>query len=233
MWWHALAVAHSTAYLAEHREAVVTGFPRLPLPATAGALTASADLGRRLADLLDPDRVVDGIGRGAMPAELHPLAVPVRVDGRPLAASDNRLAANWGYENQRGAVMPSQGRVRERPYTADEIAEFAAGASALGLTPEQVTALLGETTYDVWLNGDAYWRNVPARVWRYKLGGYQVIKKWLSYREHGVLGRALRPDEVGYVQEMARRIAAILLMGPALDASYAAVKADAWPWPRG
>lgn len=57
--------------------------------------------------------------------------------------------------------------------------------------------------------------------------------KWLSYREHGVLGPVLRPGEVGYVQEMARRIAAILLMGPALDASYAAVKADPWPWPRG
>lgn len=56
---------------------------------------------------------------------------------------------------------------------------------------------------------------------------------WLSYREHGVLGRALLPGEVAYVQEMVRRIAAILLMGPALDASYAAVKADAWPWPRG
>src|SRR4051812_18117109 len=31
-------------------------------------------------------------------------------------------------------------------------------------------------------------------------GGYQVIRKWLSYCEQGVLGRALRPEEVGYVQ---------------------------------
>jgi hypothetical protein len=59
-----------------------------------------------------------------------------------------------------------------------------------------------------------------------------VIKKWLSYREHGVLGRALRPDEVGYVQEIARRIAAILLLGPALDACYAACKANPYLWPR-
>jgi hypothetical protein len=29
---------------------------------------------------------------------------------------------------------------------------------------------------------------VPSRVWAYTLGGYQVIKKWLSYREHDVLG---------------------------------------------
>jgi hypothetical protein len=29
----------------------------------------------------------------------------------------------------------------------------------------------------------------------YTLGGYQVIKKWLSYRERAVLRRALKPDE--------------------------------------
>jgi hypothetical protein len=37
-------------------------------------------------------------------------------------------------------------------------------------------------------------------------------------------------DEVRYVQEMARRIAAILLLEPALDANYEAIKADAFPW---
>ena len=32
------------------------------------------------------------------------------------------------------------------------------------------------------INEVAYWRNVPTRVWGYYIGGYQVIKKWLSYR---------------------------------------------------
>ena len=49
---------------------------------------------------------------------------------------------------------------------------------------------LGETTFDVYLNDRAYWRNVPAAVWGYRLGGYQALKKWLSYRERRVLGRA-------------------------------------------
>ena len=128
--------------------------------------------------------------------------------------------------------MPGQGRTAERPYSAEELEAINAGAPVLGLTPGQVTTLLGETTYDVWLNTDTYWRNIPSKVWRYKLGGYQVIKKWLSYREHDVLGRALRPEEIGYVQAMARRIAAILLMGPALDASYTACKADPKTWPK-
>ena len=42
------------------------------------------------------------------------------------------------------------------------------------------------------------------------IGGYQVLKKWLSYRERGILGRALMPHEVQYFTEIARRIAAIL-----------------------
>jgi len=52
------------------------------------------------------------------------------------------------------------------------------------------------------------------------LGGYQVIKKWLSYREHGVLHRALTVDEAREVTGMARRIAAMLLLEPALDANF-------------
>ena len=95
--------------------------------------------------------------------------------------------------------MPGQGRVVERPYTPDERA-------ALG----DAISVLGQTTFDIYLNGNAYWRNVPAAVWRYKLGGYQVLKKWLSYRERPVLDRALVPEEVLYFAEVARRIGAIL-----------------------
>jgi len=58
-----------------------------------------------------------------------------------------------------------------------------------------------------------------------------VMKKWLSYRERALLGRDLRPDEARYVTEMARRIAAILLLEPALDANYMRVKAETYPWP--
>ena len=33
------------------------------------------------------------------------------------------------------------------------------------------TLMLEETTFDIHLNGGAFWRNVPATVWCYKLGG--------------------------------------------------------------
>jgi hypothetical protein len=61
----------------------------------------------------------------------------------------------------------------------------------LGMTTETALVLLGATTFDIYLNDVAYWRNVPANVWRYTIGGYQVIKKWLSYRERALLGRDL------------------------------------------
>jgi hypothetical protein len=54
-----------------------------------------------------------------------------------------------------------------------------------------------------------------------------------KYREQSVLGRTLKLDEVAYVAEMVRRIAAILLMGPALDANYAASKSNAVEWKDG
>ena len=53
---------------------------------------------------------------------------------------------------------------------------------------------LGDKTCDIYLNDTAYWRNIPSRVWEYAVGGYQVIKKWLSYREQEVLGHALTEE---------------------------------------
>ena len=96
--------------------------------------------------------------------------------------------------------MPGQGRIVERALAPEERA-------AMG----DMLPTLSKTTFDVHLNDRAFWRNVPAAVWNYKLGGYQVLKKWLSYRERGILERPLRPEEVRSFTDAARRIAAILL----------------------
>ena len=55
-----------------------------------------------------------------------------------------------------------------------------------------------------------------------------MLKKWLSYRETALLGRGLTVEEVGYVQQVARRIAAPLLLGPEPDENYRRVKAKAF-----
>ena len=57
-----------------------------------------------------------------------------------------------------------------------------------------------------------------------------MIKKWLSYRELELLGRPLTPDEARAVMNMARRIAAIVLLEPALDANYQARKDETYSW---
>ena len=59
-----------------------------------------------------------------------------------------------------------------------------------------------------------------------------MIKKWLSYREKELLGRALKIEEARYVTEVVRRIAALLLLSPALDANYEAVKESCYVWKR-
>ena len=206
---HVLAVLHNPTYQKANADALRAEGPRIPLPGWPGgdddgagdALAASAVRGRELAALLDSDAPVPGVTTGELRPEMAAIAVPSTVDGHNMAGDDFAVTASWGYFGQGDAVMPGQGRVVARPYTSDE--HDAQGEAAV---------TLGEVTFDVYLNNRAYWRNVPATVWNYKLGGYQVLKKWLSYREHRVLGRAMKPEEVQHFTDTARRIAAILLV---------------------
>jgi hypothetical protein len=83
------------------------------------------------------------------------------------------------------------------------------------------------------INEVANWRITPAKAWNYCIGGYQVIKKWLSYRERDLLSRPLTMEEVREITHMARRLATIVLMEPALNKNYLTVKNSAYPWERG
>ena len=204
---HVLAVLHDPAYREANSGALRMEWPRIPLPGwpdgdadgAADELAASAARGRELAALLDSDTPVPGVTEGTLRPEIAVVGVPSTVDGGNMAGDDFALTAGWGHFGQGEAVMPGQGRVVERPYTSDERAKLG------GAVP-----VLGETTFDVYLNDRAYWRNVPAAVWSYKLGGYQVLKKWLSYREEKVLGRSMLPEEVQHFTDTARRIEGIL-----------------------
>ena len=225
---HVLAVLHDPAYREANAGALRMEWPRIPLPGwpapgsagvppadkpdtnaresrtppsgqvgrreVAEALAQSAARGRELARLLDSDTPVPGVTSGTLRPEVAAVAVPATTDGRNMAGGDFALTAGWGHYGAGGAVMPGQGRIVERAALGDAL------------------PALGETTFDVYLNARAFWRNVPATVWRYKLGGYQVLKKWLSYREQNILGRPLHPEEVQHFTDTARRTAAILLV---------------------
>ena len=122
--------------------------------------------------------------------------------------------------------MPAKSKLVERDYTETETNALILAAENLGLSPEQIKKTLGQTTFDVYLNNFAYWRNIPRSVWEYTIGGYQVIKKWLSYREIELLNRALTLNEANEIRDMARRIAAILLSSDELDKNYLTAKAS-------
>lgn len=231
---HIVATLHAPSYRIENAGALRMDWPRVPIPADANTLRASADLGATLATLLDPEAPARGVSTGALRPGLRTLGLPAKRGGKTLETADLALTPGWGSTQNTGSgstiVMPGRGLTAERDYTAKERAALEAEGKTLGLSASEVFAVLGARTLDVHLNADAFWTNVPPRVWDYTLGGYQVIKKWLSYREQSVFGRALKPDEAAYVSEMIRRIAAILLMGPALDANYAAAKTNALEW---
>lgn len=234
---HCLSILHSPLYFAENKGAMRADPPRLPFPREEKMLGASADLGAKLASLLDPEKAVAGVSSGKLRSGLCVLGLPHKRSGKTLSDDDLIVSVGWGHvqTSRTGStlVMPGTGLIKERDYTPVELAALAEEGNALGMTADAVLKLLGHRTLDVHLNLDAMWTNVPAKVWEYMLGGYQVIKKWLSYREKGILGRPLKPDEVAYVSEMVRRIAAILLLGPALDANYAAAKANVIEWKEG
>ncbi len=77
----------------------------------------------------------------------------------------------------------------------------------------------------------AYWKNIPSNAYNYTIGGYQVIKKWLSYREEKLLGRSLTINEVREVTNIARRLTAITLLQPELNENYQQVKQHTYNWP--
>ena len=151
--------------------------------------------------MLDLDTPVLGVTTGTPRPEAAAIAVPSTIGGSNMTGDDFALTAGWGHFGSGEAVMPGQGRVVERTYTPEERAALGGGVS----TP-------GETTCDIYLNDCAYWRNLPTAVWSYKLRGYQVLKKWLSYRERAVLGRTLLPEEVQHFTDTARRTGAMMLL---------------------
>jgi len=233
LFWHAVAVLCSLRYAKENATALRQGWPRIPLPSSKEILADSAQLGGEIARLLDLDDQIAGVASGEIRAELSLLAVISREHGGTLdpEAGDLDVTAGWGHRGVGGAVMPGKGRIAERDYSKEESAAIADGVQKAGLTFEQAIELLGNRTLDIYLNNTAYWKNIPPGVWEYTIGGYQVIKKWLSYREREILGRGLKLEEVRTVTQIVRRIAAILLLQPRLDANYRAVSAAVYPWP--
>ncbi|MEH6758319.1 MAG: type ISP restriction/modification enzyme [Parasphingorhabdus sp.] len=223
---HILATLNAPTYEVGYIDALRIDWPRIPFPGDHEAFTSSAELGAALSDLLNAEIDVDGVTRGSLFTGLSAVATP--------RGKSFEVTAGWGYSQRRDngtrLIMPGGGKTTARAWTDAEHNALSQIAARHDLDHETLFGLIGEQAVDVQINDDAKWEGVPAKVWDYTLGGYQVLKKWLSYRESDVLGRALTGDEALHFAKTARRITEILCMGPALDAAHALARDCAVPW---
>lgn len=224
VFFHVIATVYSPAYRNANCGALLQDWPRIPLPRHWEHLRTSSALGRNVAALLDPEQDVTGV-TVEVADHLRSIADITTSDGTQIDPARDLLGTeNWGYVDARGAVMPALGAERVRPAREMELA-------ALEPLSADQRNHLGVYTLDVFFNPQVYWSNVPLPVWNFAVGGYPVLKKWLSYRDHRVLGRPLRVEELEEFQRIARRIISILLLNPELDAVYELSRADAIAWP--
>ena len=167
LFFHIVAILHAPAYCAENIGAFRQDWPRVPLPSSFETLGSGAELGRQVATLLDTETDAPGVTSGSLRPALKGLAELTVTGTAKPKTPDLSLTARWGYAGQGGVVMPGPGLVRN--------------------------GTRGEGFLDIHLNTTTCWRDVPAEVWTYTLGGYQVLTKWLSYRELLLHRRLRRP----------------------------------------
>ncbi len=74
----------------------------------------------------------------------------------------------------------------------------------------------------VYINGTQYFEGVPAEVWRFQVGGYQVCDKWLKDRK----GRALTSDEIDHYQKVVVALSETIRIMREIDAVI-----PGWPLP--
>jgi len=228
IWLHALAVTNSARYLAEHADGLAIDWPRVPLPDSRARFDSSVNIGTRVAAILDTEKDVSGITSGAIDEHLRAIGV---ISMSASAGPDLKVSAGWGHRDSKGRINPGQGTVKLRDWTEDEVKNLAKGIARLGIGVNRGLDLLGRSV-DVYLNETTFWRGVPEPVWNYMIGGYQVVKKWLSYREETILGRAISKDEAREVTAMVRRLTALVLMRYELDDNYIAARDHAYAWPK-
>ncbi|WP_420638051.1 type ISP restriction/modification enzyme [Candidatus Poriferisocius sp.] len=150
-------------------------FPYVPLPSDPAGLEQAANVGRRYADLVDPDIDVEGVTIGSIDQELRGIGTPDVPSGSATLTKGS--SGRTGGQRSGTAVLWSD------------------------------------------IGG---WRNVPDDVWNFRLGGYAVLSKLLSYRVGTSIDQGYRES----VMLLVRRIQAINLLIPVADKAFAMASAN-------
>lgn len=192
-----LAVAHSPQFESDHAEAVAQDWLHVPIPKKGDLAEELTALGGDVAALLNPLAEVGKILKRLLGSHLKILGVVEKQSGGAVAEKD--LVISYSY------FGAAPGGWRERQLAEGEI-----------LLPA-----FGPTTGDLNLNEDVALKNVPLKVWKYELGGYPVLKKWLGSRDAGRRpGMPLSIEEVDHLRSMIHRIAALLVLHEQLNTAY-------------
>jgi hypothetical protein len=201
----ALTILHSPQYEADHEDALAQDWAHVPIPRDKATFSELVKLGREMSRLLDPAMSVEEAVRRALGKGAATIGVSRKRQGGQVAEQD--LVVSIAY------FGAARGKWVERAYGEGE----------------QQHAVLGETTGDLYINDDVYFGNVPKAVWRYELGGYPVLKKWLGYRQAARRnGQPLTLGERQHFRSMIQRVAALLALHQVADALYEKAAAAAF-----
>jgi hypothetical protein len=192
-----MAICHAPQYQSEHKESLAQDWAHVPIPKSRELFDELIAAGEILAALLNPIASPSKALKVILGDEAKHLAVPGKIGGGNVSDAD--LLVEYSF------FAGAQGGWRARSSSNDE----------------PMHAEWGEVTGNLYINDAVSFCHVPEGVWRYELGGYPVIKKWLGYRDRGRRpGIPLSVQESAHLRSMVQRLAAILRLHPALDNLY-------------
>jgi len=195
------ATLYAPSYQAEHKSALAADWAHLAIPKDADLFHRLVLAGEQVKRLLDADLDASETIRAVVGEDRARALGPLKVaDGKQVTPDDLSVTVTyWG---------GGKGRWKPRPYLANELPAI------------DYAFNWGERTGDLYLNDEAYFANVPERVWTYQLGGYPVLKKWLGYRQEDRRGTPLTDEERRWFRQIIQRIGALLALEPSLDSLY-------------
>ena len=202
----ALALAHAPKFESDHRESLAQDWMHFPIPKDAALLTELAEAGDLIAALLNPLQTARPALRALLGNAYTKLAVVSRT---ATATGPVDTSVTYAYFGS------GKGRWEVQLPTPEWL------LSGEGSTNPVEDHPWGDVAGDFYLNATTFLANVPERVWRYELGGYPVVKKWLGYRQAKRRdGKPLTSPELDHLRGIVHRVAALLVLHSRLDELY-------------
>ena len=111
-WMHILAIGFCPAYLKENADGIRQNWPRIPFPLKPDILIKSADLGNKIANLLNPDEEIKEETMKLIGNDIETFVIPSKIGNRSINVTKGDLEVTWGWGNlgNGGICMPGKGK---------------------------------------------------------------------------------------------------------------------------